>query len=162
MSQQRSAGAAFRPATSMRGPGYLTVTMLLVGWALTGCGSSSPAAIPAEQLPPGTAHLRVNGQDVAVQHHIRCHSEQFYTTVEVGDDSAGLAAVVRNASAPAVESVQIRNVAGFTGSFWTGLGGEATVTINGPVLTVRGTADGFKADEPSRRVTGTFDLTAAC
>jgi hypothetical protein len=62
----------------------------------------------------------------------------------------------------AADSISIRNVGGFTGSYWRDLGKDADVSMAGTTLTVSGTADGYRVDNPSFRTTGSFKFKASC
>ena len=68
----------------------------------------------------------------------------------------------RTPTALIAKSVSIRDLGGFTGSFNEGLGGNATVSLDGATYTITGSADGFDTDNPSFRSTGTFTIKAAC
>lgn len=84
------------------------------------------------------------------------------TTITTGDDESGVTAVVSNANDLATESVSIRNLDGFTGSYNAGLAGESSVTLTGRTYAITGTADGFATDDPSFRTNGTFEVRVAC
>ena len=70
--------------------------------------------------------------------------------------------MVSSADGLIAKSVAIRDLGGFTGSFNEGLGGNATVSLDGATYTITGTADGFATDNASFRSTGTFTIKAAC
>lgn len=59
-------------------------------------------------------------------------------------------------------TVTIRNLGGLTGSSEADLQGDATVTQTGRTYDIRGTDDGFDADRPSFRSSGTFTIKVAC
>lgn len=143
-------------------PTWGWVVAALLGATAAACGSFTPAPGTVGQHAPGAARISIEGRDAATKHAIRCHHGQFWTTVEIGDGSRGVVAVVRNSAGLTVESVQIRDVDGFTGSYWTGLGGRASATMSGPTLSVRGIADGFWHNEPSRSATAGFEVAATC
>lgn len=84
------------------------------------------------------------------------------TTITTGDDASGSTVVISNAEELITESVSIRELGGFTGSYNRGLGDEAEVSMTGNTYTVSGTADGFATDKPSFRTTGTFTIKVAC
>jgi hypothetical protein len=61
-----------------------------------------------------------------------------------------------------VQSVDFRDLGGFTGAFWEGRIGEAEVTGQGGKFTISGSADGSFKDNPSNAVTATFRIEASC
>jgi ipoprotein LpqH len=138
------------------------VATLLFGICVAGCASATPQSTSNDQLAPGTAQVRIDGRALAVEHRVSCTAEQFWTTITIGPDSQGAQAVIRNASGLIAGSVRIRNLAGFTGSYWNGLGHDARVTAHGSTYAVEGTVAGFRADDPSRSATSTFEIRAAC
>jgi hypothetical protein len=84
------------------------------------------------------------------------------TTITTDDAQIGVTALVSNEGELTAESVSIRNLGGFTGSYNAGLGGEATVTMTGRTYAITGTATGFATDQPSFRTNGTFTIKVAC
>jgi hypothetical protein len=131
--------------------------------ALTGCSSTPPEySPPAGAVVPGTAHVTVNGQDAGTTTAVQCNSTGPLTTITTGDQTAGVTAMVSNASDLTADSVTIRNLGGFTGSYNSDLGGEATVKMTGRTYDISGTADGFHTDKPSFRASGTFVIKVSC
>ncbi|TPG37300.1 hypothetical protein EAH80_00045 [Mycobacterium hodleri] len=140
----------------------LAVVPLIIGNFAVGC-STPPAAPPrAGTIPAGTAEVTVNGQKLATSEAVDCAFIQSMTTITTGDNAAGTTVVVDNADKLEAKSVDIRNLAGFTGSYWQSLGGDATVSLLGRTFTIAGTADGFNADDPSMRTPGSFSIKASC
>ena len=113
-------------------------------------------------MPVGTAALTVNGQDLGKTDAVSCVREGALTTITIGDPNAGTTAVVDNHKGPVTKSVSIRNLGGFTGSYWKDLEGTADLHTTGATYEVRGEAMGFNADKPSQRTTGSFVITVAC
>jgi ipoprotein LpqH len=137
--------------------------MLVAG--IAGCSSQQTTPQPPGSLPPLTAHVTINGKDAGTTHTLNCSQVDRYMTIATGNKDGGATAVVQSidsGSKISAQSVQIRNLGGFTGSFWTGLVGDANATITGTTYTITGTADGFNSDAPDKRVTGTFQIKAAC
>ncbi|MBJ7336339.1 MAG: lipoprotein LpqH [Mycolicibacterium sp.] len=135
---------------------------MVVGAIVVGC-SSPPAPPPlAGTIPAGTAEVTVNGQKLATSKAVDCTFIQSMTTIKTGDDAGGATVVVDNAGELDAKSVDIRNLGGFTGSFWQNLGHEATVSLTGRTFTIAGIADGFNVENPSARVARTFSIKASC
>jgi lipoprotein LpqH len=146
---------------------------------IAGC-SSSTSPQPPGTLPADTAHVTVNGQSAGNMRDITCgqvgdgalgtkNSNQ-YVTIETGDQTTGWSAVVQSVLTPdapggfklATKSVEIRNLGGFTGSYWQGLTGNADAAVTGNTYKISGTVDGFNTDQPNKRATATFEIKAAC
>jgi hypothetical protein len=116
-------------------------------------------------LPPTTVHLSVNGKDAGTTHDVKCSQVDQYVTIDTGNNGAGVTAVVQSVEGGfklAAKSVQIRNLGGFSGSYWDGLVGNAEASTAGNTYTITGTADGFNTDQPNKRTTGTFQIRANC
>jgi hypothetical protein len=138
--------------------GSIAVAALLVG-----C-SSGPEAEPPRQgtLPGGTAQLSIDDQETADQQNVSCVVVGGVTTIDIGDEQAGSTAVVSNAADLQVESVSIRNLGGFTGSYNRSLGEPVKVSMTGRTYHLTGTADGFATDSPSFRRSGIFSIKVSC
>lgn len=150
-------------ATRSRPSFYAVTAVALVAGGLTAC-SSAP---PSEPLAPGavaagTAEVSIEGRDASSVGSVSCQTVGTVTTVESGDQDAGLTVVVSSDPSLLVDSVSIRNLAGFTGSYLDGLGDEAQVDLSGRTYEISGTADGFATDDPSFRTAGTFSIKLAC
>jgi lipoprotein LpqH len=138
--------------------GAASVSAVIIG------GCSSPPAEPqqpAGALPPGTAEVTVNGKRMGPTDAVNCAQTQWLWIMEAGDKTAGVTAVVQSGEMLTAKSVQIRNLDGFTGSYWDGQGGNADASIAGNTWTISGTVDGFNADKP-KRATATFKVKANC
>lgn len=131
--------------------------------AIGGCSSEPPDYQPAPgTLVAGTAQVNVNGQDVGTTDAVQCNSTGPLTTITTGDQASGVTAMVSNQDELTAESVSIRDLGGFTGSYNAGLGGDAEVTMTGRTYDITGTADGFNTARPSFRVSGTFAIKVSC
>lgn len=131
--------------------------------AVAGCSSSPPDYKPAPgTLIAGTAQVTVNGQNTGTTQAVQCTSTGSLTTINTGDQTSGVTALVSNRDELTAASVGINNVAGFTGSYNAGLGGTAKVTMKGRTYDISGTADGFDTANPSFRTSGTFAVKVAC
>jgi hypothetical protein len=58
--------------------------------------------------------------------------------------------------------VKIRNIDGFTGSFWEGGVGSAHVDATNNAYTITGSAYGINSSNPNRVITTDFKITAEC
>ncbi|BCO34345.1 hypothetical protein BMW24_017235 [Mycobacterium heckeshornense] len=134
----------------------LGVTVLAIG----AC-SSSPPAQPGS-LPPGTAQVTIDNKDMPETHTVRCTPIESLTTIATGDAAAGVDALMSNKDALNAKSVSIHGLGGFTGSYVEGLQGQAHVTTRGSTYIIRGTAEGFRQNDPSVRTTGAFVVKVAC
>ena len=131
--------------------------------ALAGCSSDPPEFQPGPgMLVAGTAQVTVNGEDAGTTDAVQCNSTGTLTTITTGDDASGVTAMISNKDQLTAESVAIRDLGGFTGSYNAGFGDTAKVTMTGRTYDISGTADGFETDNPSFRKPGTFSLKVSC
>jgi lipoprotein antigen len=130
--------------------------VLIVGTAvLAGCGQ-------AQTTPRKAARLTIDG----ASHTTRppsCRQDQSYRTIDIADRDGEVEAVVLlsgNRTIP--QWVKIRNVDGFTGSFWEGGVGDAHVDVTNDAYTISGSAYGINSSNPNKVVTTDFKLIAEC
>lgn len=131
--------------------------------ALAGCSSGPPEyrAAPGS-LVAGTAQVTINGQDAGTTEAVQCTSIGTLIIIKTGDDTSGVTALVSNKDQLIAESVALRDLGGFTGSYNAGLGDTAQVAMTGRTYDISGTADGFDTDNPSFRNAGTFAVKVSC
>ena len=130
---------------------------------IAGCSSEQPEYKPPPgALVAGTAQVTINGQNTGTTDAVQCSSTGSLTTIDTGDQEAGVTAMVSNSDGLTAESVAVTNLGGFTGSYNNGLGGTAKVTMVGRTYDITGTADGFDTAKPSFRVSGTFAIKVSC
>jgi lipoprotein LpqH len=140
----------------------LAVALLSLG-ALVSCSDGEPAvALPPDAVPPGTAQVKLGDSATGTSDAVVCTPVASSTIIKTGDNAAGTTSTVTNADTLAVASVDIRNIAGFTGSQWTGLQGDAKVHMSGQAYVITGTARGFTADNPSATAMQPFAITVSC
>ena len=143
----------------------LTHSRLLAGVAaaaaLVSCSDPAPAP-PTGGLSAGTAEVTVNGTRVNATHDVNCSSEGAVTTINTGDDKSGTTSAVDTSEGASVQFAQIRNLGGFTGSYWAQLDSPAKVEQTGRTFLVNGTANGFNDSNPSARISQTFSIRVAC
>ena len=58
--------------------------------------------------------------------------------------------------------VKIRDIDGFTGSFWQGGVGSAHADVSNTAYTITGSAYGINSNNPNKVVTTDFKITAEC
>jgi len=129
---------------------------------LAGCTAKAPASVPPGVLVPGTAEISINGAQVGSTYDVQCSQTGPQLLIDTGDDAAGTHSMIRLDNAAILEFTQIRNVDGFTGSYWNGLGPEAEVQLNQNTFSITGVADGFAEDNPSARISQPFSIKVAC
>ncbi len=139
------------------------VAAVAVTALLAGCSSGPEAERPRQgTLPGGTATLSIDDRETPNQQDVSCVVTGPVTTIDIGDDEAGSTAVVSNATGLQVESVSIRNLGGFTGSYNRGLSEPAKVSMTGRTFHLSGIAEGFSTDSPSFRRSGAFEIGVSC
>jgi ipoprotein LpqH len=125
--------------------------------------SSPPASPPREALPAGTAEVTINQATLPKTTAVRCTPIGSLTTITTGDSAVGMTAQISNETSLTAKSVSIKDHGGFTGSYQDKLdGNSANVRMAGQTYIIRGVADGFGVDNPSKRTTGTFVIRVAC
>ncbi|MEO3759339.1 lipoprotein LpqH [Mycobacterium sp. B14F4] len=132
----------------------VTAAVLLTGVA--GC-STPPAALGGT-----TAKVTINGKSTGGPHPVRCTQSGWSWRIETPDRAKGFTADIGTGDKVVVQSVDFRDLGGFTGTFWQGNLGEAEVNSTGGRYTITGSADGSFTDNPSNEVTATFRIEANC
>jgi hypothetical protein len=150
-----------RTASHSRSRG-LAVALLSVA-AVASCSNDSPAAAPPHvAVPPGTAQVKLGNDDVGTTHAVACTTVASSIIIKTGNDAAGTTSTVTSDDELTVASVDIRDVAGFTGSQRAGLQGDALVHMTGPLYVITGTARGFSTKNPSATAMQPFSITVSC
>lgn len=118
---------------------------------------------PRPQDPQSaTASVTVNGNS-STFHNVKCSQVEWYRKIDIGGDFAGATvAVDEHAERASVNSVRIRNLAGFTGMYSQGGDGDANSSLSAGKFTITGTAHGSKADNPNEPATATFKIVVSC
>jgi ipoprotein LpqH len=107
-------------------------------------GCSSGSVKPKRGvLPPGTAHLTIDGKDAGTTGAVHCDAVESLMTIKTGDDAVGTTAMVSQKGKLAVEFVRIRNLNGFSGDYNLDLEGSAAVALTDTTYDITGTAMGF-------------------
>jgi hypothetical protein len=92
-----------------------------------------------------------------------CSQLQSYRTIDIRDRDGQVEAVVLlNAYRAIPQWVKIRNIDGFTGSFWEGGVGSAHVDLTDSAYTITGSAYGINSSNPNKVITTDFKISAEC
>ena len=131
---------------------------LLCTAAIAGCGSG------AKLLGTHTAEVTINGKNSGREYRITCEQlPSWYWTITTLEEEPGFTAMVRTGGETAsAESVQIRNLGGFTGSYFPNGVGDAEARLAGKIFTITGSAVGFTAQEPDKTTTAHFSIRTDC
>ena len=130
------------------------VALVLVA-TIAGCGA-------AETIPRRAARLTIDGNTHTTRPPA-CSQIQGYRTIDIVDHDGRVEAVVLLSGERAIPQwVKIRNVGGFTGSFWEGGVGDAHVDLAQNTYTITGSAYGINNGNPNKVVTTDFKITAEC
>jgi hypothetical protein len=129
--------------------------ILVAGAGTAGCGQ-------AQTIPLKAARLTIDGSSHTAR-PAACHQDQLYRTIDITDHDGGVEAVVLISGYRAIPQwVKIRNVDGFTGSFWQGGVGDAHADVTNQAYTISGSAYGIKSNNPDKTVTTDFKIIAEC
>ncbi|KPN56631.1 lipoprotein LpqH [Mycobacterium intracellulare] len=136
----------------------LPTVALIRGAVVVGGGGCSAA----QTTPRRAARLTIDG----ATHTTRppaCRQDQMYRTIKIPDHDGGVEAVMLLSGYRVMPQwVKIRNVDGFTGSFWQGGVGDAHVDLAHDAYTITGSAYGIKSSNPNKVVTTEFKIVAEC
>jgi len=135
---------------------FTAVAALLVAVGLAGC-SSPPAA-----LSNHAARVSINGKATNALQQVTCYQTGQSWTIETTNKEPGFTATIELGDAPTAQSVDIRNLGNFTGTYWDDNIGKAKAEVEGGQFSVSGEAEGAFADKPNQRVSATFDIKTAC
>jgi lipoprotein LpqH len=128
---------------------------------VAGCADKA-ATPPPGVLPPGTAVLSIDGQDVGKTYSVRCQTIDWMTRIHTDLQAANVSAMLSNADKLKAEFVRFRDLKGFTGSYEHALQGEAKVTMTGATYQISGAALGFNNAEPTRLKAEAFTIKVSC
>jgi Mycobacterium 19 kDa lipoprotein antigen len=116
----------------------------------------------AQTTPLRGARLTIDG----TTHTTRppaCSQLQSYRTIDIGDRDGQVEAVVLLSGYRAMPQwVKIRNIDGFTGSFWEGGVGSAHADVANSSYTITGSAYGINSSNPNKVITTDFKISAEC
>lgn len=137
---------------------------------MTGALAVAACSTGYDALGTQTAHVLVNGDQVAVPTRVTCDQVQWVWFIASVEESPGFTAQVRTGDTVAARLVRLENLGGFTGSSWnasvmapstpSGVGADAEVSDG--TFTITGTAMGFYQDDPAEIATATFEIRTDC
>ncbi|OBF05842.1 hypothetical protein A5730_15260 [Mycobacterium sp. ACS4054] len=140
----------------------------VVAAACAGC-SSNKSNTGSSGSSPSTSgpQVIVDGQAQNVSGQVTCAQAGDNTNIGIGDPTAGVGAVVSNATPPIVHSVGLGSVNGITLGFSDAApnqGGNAGAAVNGKAYAIKGTATGLDMSNPQQpqAVTKSFELNVTC
>ena len=133
----------------------LVAIAVVVVAGVAGCGQT-------QTTPLRAARLTIDG----ATHTTRppaCSQLQSYRTIDIRDRDGQVEAVVLLSGYRAIPQwVKIRNIDGFTGSFWEGGVGNAHVDLSNSAYTITGSAYGINSSNPNKVITTDFKISAEC
>jgi hypothetical protein len=128
---------------------------LVVVASVAACGES-------ETIPRQAAHLTIDG----ATHTARppaCSQDQGYRTMTIREGLGQVEAVVLLSGERVIPQwVKIRDIDGFTGSFYEGGVGSAHAELAKGAYTITGSASGINRSNPNKVVTSDFKINAEC
>lgn len=124
---------------------------------LGGCSTPSPA------LGSRTAEVTVNGDGMGTTYPVECSQAGWTWLISTFDEAKpGFTASIETGEGVAADSVQIRDLQGFTGAYWEGTIGDGKATVKGNTITITGTAQGFFADNPAGTADASYEIKTKC
>jgi hypothetical protein len=133
--------------------------LLAVAFVVIACVA---ACGQAETMPRKAARVTVDGATHTTR-PAACSQIQSYRTLDIGDQNGHVEAVVLLSGSRTIPQwVKIRNVDGFTGSFWQGGVGDAHADVTNAAYTISGSAYGISNSNPNKTVTTDFKIIAEC
>lgn len=128
---------------------------LTVVTTATACGSG-------QTVPRASAHVAIDGSAHATRPPA-CSQIDSYRTIDIRDKDGQIQAVVMLSGDRAIpQFVKIRNINGFTGSYYAGGVGDARVDMTKTGYTITGSASGINSKNPDKVVTSDFKISAEC
>ncbi|MEB3981394.1 lipoprotein LpqH [Mycobacterium sp. 663a-19] len=136
--------------------------MIATAFVIVACVAVVAGCGQAQTTPLRAARLTIDG----ATHSARppaCSQMQSYRTIDIRDRDGQVEAVVLFSGDRAIPQwVKIRNIDGFTGSFWEGGVGSAHVELTNRAYTITGSAYGINSSNPNKVVTTDFKISAEC
>jgi Mycobacterium 19 kDa lipoprotein antigen len=116
----------------------------------------------AQTTPRRAAHLTIGGASLTAR-PAACSQIQSYRTIDIRDHDGQVEAVVLFSGYRVIPQwVKIRNLDGFTGSFWEGGVGDARADVTNGAYTITGSAYGINSSNPNKVITTDFKIAAEC
>ena len=134
---------------------FLAAAAVLVA-VVAGC-SSPPGALSNHD-----AKVLINGKATNALQPVTCYQTGESWTIETLDKEPGFTATINLGDTVTAETVNIRNLGNFTGTYWDDNLGKAQAKVSSGKFNVSGEAQGAFADKPNQSTTATFDITTDC
>nr|WP_246398817.1 lipoprotein LpqH [Mycobacterium vicinigordonae] len=129
--------------------------MLTFAGAVSGCADT-------QTVPRKGAHVTIDGSTHTARPPA-CSQIQGYRTIDIRDHDGQIQAVVLMSGDRVMpQFVKIRDVDGFTGSYYEGGVGDAHVDLANGAYTIAGSASGINSANPNKVVTTDFKISAEC
>jgi ipoprotein LpqH len=135
---------------------FAAAAAFLVAAGVAGC-SSPPAALANHD-----AKVIINGQATNSLQPVTCSQTGQSWTIETMDKEPGFTATIRLGDTVTPETVTIRNLGNFTGTYWNDNLGKATAKVSQGKFSVSGEAQGAFSDKPNQPTTAAFDISTTC
>ncbi|OBI92367.1 lipoprotein LpqH [Mycobacterium asiaticum] len=133
----------------------VTAIAVAVAGAVSGCGGS-------QTVPRHAAKVTIDGNALTTRPP-SCSQIESYRTIDIRDRDGQLQAVVLMSGDRVLpQFVKIRNMGGFTGSYYEGGVGDARVDLSKNGYTITGSAQGIATSNPNKVVTTDFKISAEC
>lgn len=123
---------------------------------LTSCSSGYAA------LGTHTSEVLIDGESIGKRLPVRCEQTQWNWKISTLQSTPGFIAHVQTGADVIARGLQIKQLGGFTGSFWDGNVGEATASIEDGTVEVTGTALGYYERDPAEQATAHFLIRTDC
>ncbi len=124
--------------------------------AVAGC-SSPPAALGNHD-----AKVMINGKATNALQPVTCNQTGQSWTIKTVDKDPGFTATIQLGDEVKAQTVEIRNLGNFTGTYWDDNLGKAQARVSPGKFSISGEAQGAFADKPNQSATATFDITTTC
>lgn len=137
-----------------------------LAFALIAGAASVAGCAQSETTPLKAAHFTLDGASHTTSPPA-CRQEQSYRTIDLRDragksDGQVEVVVLLSGQRAMPQWVKIRNIDGFTGSFWAGGVGSAHADVTNNAYTISGSAYGINSGNPNKVVTADFKISAEC
>ncbi|HEX2214309.1 MAG TPA: lipoprotein LpqH [Mycobacterium sp.] len=140
---------------------WVAATTVVAG-SIQACSDARDNAPPQHGLASGTASVTINGQDTGGKHAVLCNQIQWSLMIETPTPAPGFTVLIDTGPEATAKFVKIRDLGGFTGSYWRGGMGDGEATRDPDLYTVTGSAYGIHTDAPNRPTNATYRIRAAC
>jgi len=129
-----------------------------------GASGSSDSNLATAGRTSSTAKVTVDGKDQHVRGTVACTTADGNVDITIGAVSAGIGAVLTDASPPSVKSVGLGDVNAVPLGYTSGVpgAGNATATKHGSTYKITGTATGVDLSNPTQPVHKSFEIEVTC